>query len=277
MFFLLAQVFETFRSMALKNYGVNPAHYRTLPGFSWDALLKLSGMKVDLISDPEIYLFLENSIRGGVSTISNRYASANDPRLPTFDSTKPPSYITYLDVNNLYGHAMTQALPLGDFRFLSCDEIARLDIDSLSDDASQGYIFEVDLSHPRELHKLHSDFSVAPQRVKVTADMLSPYCKSLAHGHILTKKLLPNLYDKVKYVTHYRNLKLYKRLGLTITAVHRVLTFTQSPWMRSFIQLNTKLRQQAKSEFEKDSFKVMNNAVFGESMENVRNRHNFHW
>jgi hypothetical protein len=273
---LLAQVFETFRSMALKNYGLDPAHYRTLPGFSWDALLKLSGVKLDLISDPEIYLFLENSIRGGIFTISNRYASANDPRLPTFDSTKPSSYITYLDVNNLYGHAMTQALPLGDFRFLSRDEIDRLDIDSLSDDASQGYIFEVDLSYPKELHKLHSDFPVAPQRVKVTADMLSPYCKSLAHDHVLTEKLVPNLYDKVKYVTHYRNLKLYKRLGLTITAVHRVLTFTQSPWMRSFIQLNTRLRQQAKSEFEKDFFKLMNNAVFGKSMENVRNRQNFH-
>jgi hypothetical protein len=98
---LLAQVFETFRSMALKNYGLDPAHYRTLPIFSWDALLKLSGVKLDLISDPEIYLFLENSIRGGVSTISSRYASANDQRLPSFDSTKPSSYITYLDVNHL--------------------------------------------------------------------------------------------------------------------------------------------------------------------------------
>jgi hypothetical protein len=172
---LLAKVFETFRSMALKNYGLDPARYRTLSGFSWDALLKHGGVKLDLISDPEIYRFLENCIRGGVSTISNRYASANNPRLSTYDSIKPPSYITYLDVNNLYGHAMTQALPVGDFRFLSRDEIDLLDIDSLSDDAvdaSQRYIFEVDLSYPRELHKLHSDFPVTPQRVKVTADML---------------------------------------------------------------------------------------------------------
>jgi hypothetical protein len=273
---LLAQVFESFRSMAIKTYGLDPAHYRTLPGFSWDALLKHSGIQLQLISDPEIFLFLENSIRGGVSTVSHRYATANDPRLPTFDSTRPRSYITYLDVNNLYGYAMTQALPIGDFRFLSHDEIDHLDIDNISDDATQGYILEVDLSYPRELHRLHSDFPVAPERLKVTHDMLSPYCKSLALDHVTTEKLVPNLYDKVKYVTHYRNLKLYKRLGLKVTKIHRVLTFTQAPWMRSFIELNTRLRQQSKSEFEKDFFKLMNNAVFGKSMENVRNRQNYH-
>jgi hypothetical protein len=220
--------------------------------FSWDALLRLIGVKLDLISDPEIYLFLVNSLRGCVSTISNRYASTNDPRLPTFDSTKPPSYITHFDVNNIYGHAKTQAMRLGDFRFLSRDKIDRLDIDSLSDDASQGFI-EVDLHYPRELHKLHSDSPVAPQRVKVTADM-SPYCKSLAHDHVQSEKLVPNLYDKVKYVTPYRNLKLYKTLGLIITAVPRVLTFTQSPWMQSYIELNTRLRQQA--EAENDFFQI---------------------
>jgi hypothetical protein len=158
-----------------------------------------------------------------------RYATANDPRLPTFDSTRPRSYITYLDVNHLYGYAMTQALPIGDFRFLSHDEIDQLDVDNISDDATQGYILEVDLSYSRELHRLHSDFPVAPERLKVTHDMLSPYCKSLAHDHVITEKLIPNLYDKVKYVTHYRNLKLYKRLGLKVTKIHRVLTFTQSP------------------------------------------------
>jgi hypothetical protein len=145
--------------------------------------LKHSGVQLQLISDPEIFLFPENSIRGGVSTVSHRYATANNPRLPTFDSTGPRSYITYLDVNNLYGYAMTQALPIGDFRFLSRDEIDQLEVDNISDDATQGYILEVDLSYPRELHRLHCDFPVAPEKLKVTHDMLSPYCKSLAHDH----------------------------------------------------------------------------------------------
>ena len=273
---LLAQVFESFRSMALKTYGLDPAHYRTLPGFSWDALLKTTSVTLDLISDPEIYLFLENSMRGGISTINCRHARANDPRLPDYDPTKPNSYITYLDVNNLYGYAMRQHLPTGDFKFLSRDEIDRLDIDSVDDEAATGYILEVDLTYPTRLHDAHNDYPLAPEKLKVSPDMLSPYCKALSNGHVLTEKLIPNLRDKVKYVTHFRNLKLYKRLGLEVTAIHRVLSFSQSAWMCPYIDLNTRLRQSAKSEFEKDFYKLMNNAVFGKSMENVRNRQNFH-
>jgi hypothetical protein len=273
---LLADVFQSFRSMAFETYKLDVLHYRTLPSFSWDALLKLSQVELDLVSDPEMYLFLENSIRGGISTINCRHARANHPGLDDYDATKPNSYITYLDVNNLYGYAMRQPLPTGDFKFLSRDEIDRLDIDSVDDEAATGYILEVDLRYPPNLHDKHNDYPLAPERLKISPEMLSPYCKNLSADHVLTEKLIPNLQDKVKYVTHYKNLKLYKRLGLEVTAIHRVLSFSQSAWMRDYIDLNTRMRQAAKSEFEKDLYKLMNNAVFGKSMENVRNRRNFH-
>jgi len=166
---------------------------------------------------------------------------------------------------------MQQYLPISDFRFMSVDEIRHLDIDAVNDDSSTGYILEVDLKYPSKLHNSHNDFPLAPQKMKVTHEMLSPYCKNLSNGHIFTEKLIPNLQDKTNYVLHYRNLKLYKHLGLVVTKVHRVLSFTQAPWMRSYIEKNTQLRQCAKSEFQKDMFKLLNNAVFGKSLQNCRN------
>jgi hypothetical protein len=166
---------------------------------------------------------------------------------------------------------MQQHLPISNFRFLSEQEINQLDIDSIADDASTGYILEVDLNYPSKLHDLHNCFPLAPEKMKVRHEMLSPYCKNLSTGQIITEKLIPNLQDKTNYVLHYRNLKLYKRLGLEVTQIHRVLSFTQAPWMRSYIEKNTQLRQCAKSEFQKDMFKLLNNAVFGKSLQNCRN------
>jgi hypothetical protein len=231
---LLADVFQSFRSMVFETYKLDVLHYRTLPSFSWDALLKLSQVELDLISDPEIYLFLENSIRGGISTINCRYARANHPGLDDYDATKPNSYITYLDVNNLYGYAMRQPLPTGDFKFLSRDEINRLDIDSVDDEAATGYILEVDLRYPPNLHNKHNDYPLAPERLKISPEMLSPHCKNLIADHVLTEKIIPNLKDKVKYVTHYKNLKLYKRLGLEVTAIDALHGTLDCPRKKNF-------------------------------------------
>ena len=268
---LLADVFEAFREMSLKTYKLDPVHYYTLPSLSWDALLKMTKVKLDLISDPDVYLFLENSIRGGVSIISKRYAKANNPLIEGYDDTKPNSWIIYLDANNLYGWAMQQFLPKGDFRFLSEEEISVLNINTIDDESSTGYILQVDLEYPPHLHELHNCFPLAPERMKIKTEMLSPYSKELSAGQIMTEKLVPNLYDKKNYVLHYRNLKLYTRLGLVVKKIHRVLAFTQEDWIRPYIELNTKQRQLAKSEFTKSLYKLFVNAVFGKSLQNCRN------
>ena len=135
-------------------------------------------------------------------------------------------------------------------------------------------ILEVDLEYPEGLHNLHNDYPLGPEKVKVTNDMLSDYCKNVSEKYNistgLVSKLIPTLEKKEKYVLHYKNLQLYIYLGLKVTKVHRVLEFNQSPWLKQYIDFNTEKRKNAKNAFEKDFFKLMNNSVFGKTMENLR-------
>ena len=135
---------------------------------------------------------------------------------------------------------------------------------------------EVDLKYPKELHNLHNDYPCAAEKIEVNKDMLSPYCKKIADQYnistSLVHKLIPTLSNKEKYVLHYRTLQLYINLGLKITKVHSVLEFNQSPWMKPHIDFNTQKRTNGKNAFEKYFFKLMNNSVFGKTMENLRKR-----
>ena len=168
---------------------------------------------------------------------------------------------------------MSQFLPTGGWRWLSQKEIDKLDIMSIPEKTPVGYILEVDLGYPQHLHNDHSDYPLAPEKLKIHPDMLSPYSQNLLEELELSRrpveKLVPNLLPKTKYFVHYRNLQLYLKLGLVLERVHRVLRFRQSPWMAPYINENTRMRQQATSDFEKNLYKLMNNSVFGKSMENV--------
>ena len=275
---LLADVFQNFRDICLNYYQLDPAHFYTAPGLSWISCLKMTQVELELLTDPDAYLYIESALRGGISMISNRYSKANNPYVAGYDKDQERNYIMYLDANNLYGWAMSQPLPESGFVWLNEDEIAELDVLNIADDASEGYILEVDLEYPHSLHDLHNDYPLAPEKMVVNADMLSPYCKQLAHDLQLknapVSKLVPNLNDKTKYILHYRNLKLYLSLGMKLTKVHRVLSFQQSSWLKSYIDFNTEKRKMAANDFEKDFFKLMNNAVFGKTMENLRKRVN---
>ncbi|XP_068738994.1 uncharacterized protein [Montipora capricornis] len=273
---LLADVFENFRKTCLEYYKLDPCHYFTSPGLSWDAMLKMTKMQLQLMTDIDMFQFIEKGMRGGTSYIANRYGATNNKYMKTYDEKAPSKYIMYLDANNLYGWAMSQYLPNGGFRWMTEKQINNINLSKYNENCKKGLILEVDLAYPEELHNLHNDYPLAPEKIKVTENMLSEYCKNIAKKYKisigLVHKLIPTLSNKEKYVLHYKNLQLYTDLGLKLTKVHRVLEFNQSPWLKEYIDFNTEKRTNAKNAFEKDFFKLMNNSVFGKTMENIRKR-----
>ena len=174
---------------------------------------------------------------------------------------------------------MSQPLPVGGFKFLSNSEIRKIDFLRVPDDADVGYMLEVDLFYPPHLHDLHNDLPLAPERIVVGEEMLSPYQRQMKESMGLkcsTKiaKLIPNFYPKRRYVLHYRNLKFYVEQGLILEKIHRVMRFNQNPWIKPYVDFNTRMRQLATSSSGKDFFKFMNNSLFGKTMENLRNQCN---
>jgi hypothetical protein len=202
---------------------------------------------MELISDPDMYLFIETGIRGGISTIIKRHAIANNKYMAKYNPQKKSKYIPYMDANNLYGWAMSQPLPIKDFKWMGGVE--------LEEWTEHSCILEVDLEYPDELNDKHNEYPLAPERIMVNN----------------VEKLIPNLNNKEKYVLHHNNLKQYLSLGLKLTKVHRGVKFFEESWMKEFIQLNTDLRNKGTTDFENDFFKLMNNSVFVKTMENVRN------
>jgi hypothetical protein len=237
---------------------------------SWDAMLKMTGIELDLISDIDKYLMIEKGIRGGVSSIMTRHSQANNKYMKNFDANESVKFINYFDANNLYGWAMSQKMPYGDFEWV--------EVTSLDDlDSNYGYILEVDLRYPSELHNLHNDYPLAPEKIKIKKEYLSNYSKTISSATYKAEyvKLVPNLYDKTRYTVHYKNLLYYVKKGMVVTKIHRALRFKESFWLKKYIDFNTEKRKLAKSDFEKDFYKLMNNSVFGKTMENVRNRIDF--
>ena len=271
----LAEVFENFRKVCQERYGLDPAHYYSAPGLSWDALLKKTGVELELLTDMDMHLMIERGMRGGISMVSKRYAKANNPRVEGYDRAQPKNYITYLDANNLYGWAMSLPLPKKNFhwkRVMPTEE----QIMKMKWNSKKGWILEVDLEYPAQLHDAHNDYPLTPEKKVIKPEQMSEYQRRLMADLDLTtpetEKLVLTLEDKEKYVVHYGNLQFYLRQGMRLKKEHRVIKFDQEAWMEPYIRMNTEFRKQAKSDFETDFYKLMNNSVFGKTMENLRNR-----
>ena len=199
-------------------------------------------------------LIVEEGIRGGICHSIHRYAKVNNKYMKNYNNNEEPSYIQYLDANSLYGWAMSKKLPVHGFKWLDSDEINEELIKNYNEDNNKGYILEVDVIYPKRLHKLHSDLPFLPERIEINK----------------CKKLVCNLSNKKKYVTHINSLKQALNHGLKLKKIYRIIEFHQEAWLKPYIYMNTELRKAGKNDFEKDFFKLMNNAVFGKTMENIR-------
>ena len=300
----LADIMEYQRERLMGTHYLDILHSYTLPGFSWKAALKYTEQELELIHDREMYDFVQEGKRGGISTIPHRYAKANNPymglirdKLPVeimnelrkrteeeqqfsveavrkyfpdfsadeindlktktangvvFNSEEATKYLVYLDANNLFGWAMSQPLPTGGFKWLS-DEELKLPIEEFP-----SCFVKVDLEYSEDLHDHFAEFVPAPDNI-------------IPEGSKV-KKLAPNLLPKKEYVCHIRNLQLYKKLGVKVTRVHSALKFDESAWLKPYIDLNTKLRAAATNDADKDMYKLLNNAVFGKTCENLLGR-----
>ncbi|XP_076247954.1 uncharacterized protein LOC143187804, partial [Calliopsis andreniformis] len=167
-------------------------------------MLKHTKVNFELLTDIEIVLFTERCIRGGLSQCSERYAQVNNKYMLSYDPSKSSSYLMYLDINNLYGWAMCQPLPYAGFQWI--DSVENFDVSSIAIDSSIGYILGVDIEYPQHLHDDHADLPFCPTRAKPPGKRQD--------------KLLATLYDKERYVIHYRNLQQCTQLGLRITNIH---------------------------------------------------------
>ena len=254
---LLADVFENFRDMGIKEYELDPAHFLSLPGLAWQACLKKTNVELELLTDCDMLLMVEERIRGGICHSIHGYAKANNKYMKNYSNNDESSYIQYLDANNRYSWAMSKKLPVNGFKWLDSDKINKINEDFIknyNENDNKGYILEVDVKYPKRLHKLHSDLPFLSERIKIDRCI----------------KLVCNLSNKKKYITHINSLKQALNHGLKFKKIHRVIEFNQKEWLKPYTDMNTELRKAAKNYFEKDLFKLMNNSVLGRTMGNIR-------
>ncbi|XP_031777427.1 uncharacterized protein LOC107981297 [Nasonia vitripennis] len=254
---LLADVFESFRETSLKAYSLCPTHFYTTPGLTFSAALKMTKVELELLTDIDMLMFIEAGIRGGISQCCNRYAKANNPYMgSSYDKNQKTKTLLYFDINNLYGWAMVQYLPVGKFKWIEYE--TNSNFFNAPPDSDTGYFAEVDLEYPEEIHDDHQDL---------------PFCaEHRTPPGSKQKKLLTTLNDKKRYVIHYLALKQVLDNGLRLKKVHRILSFEQKPWLKPYVEFNTEKRKQAKNEFEKLFYKLLINAVYGKCIERERSR-----
>ena len=254
---LLADVFENFRDTCQEKYGLDPAHFYSAPGLAWIAALKFTGVQLELLTDKDMLLMFEKGIRGGLSQVMMHYAHANNKYMGSqYIKSEESSYLTYFDANNLYGLAMSKKLPTGGFEWVK--DFDNIDVLNHNSEGDVGYVLEVDVEYPKKLSRKHNELPFLPEKMKL--------------GKV--EKLVCNLFDKKRYVVHIDMLKQALEHGLVLKKIHKAISFRQKAWLEPYISFNTKMRGDAKNDFEKDFFKLMNNSMFGKTMENVREHKN---
>jgi hypothetical protein len=283
---LLADVFEKFRNNSLEGYQLDPAYYMSSPQLAWSALLKFIDRPIHLITDPEMYRMIQPNVRGGICHASVRYARANNKFMGAlYDRTKPTSYILYVDANNLYGWALSQALPDDDYQWVSSedcrDAMAAFQEKATRDrwyDQERHYIFEVDMDYPPELHERDDDYPLAPETMAIETAITGEKQHALRTKYFgavcpSSRKLVCSFLPKRKYVVHGHLLRFYLDRGMKLVKIHRGISFTASPYFEPYIDNNSTMRALHKDDVVLSPFyKLMNNSIFGKCIENVAKR-----
>lgn len=255
---LLCDIMEEFRNTCFKAYGLDPLYYCTAPGLAWQAMLKQTKCNLQLLTDIDMLLMIESGIRGGITQSITRRVKANNKYLADYNPNEESIFLGYFDANNLYGWAMSKPLPYGEFKWVDPCNIG--DILQIQPDGEVGYFLECDIEYNEALHDHHYDLPLLPR---------SETPPGKKH-----KKLMTTLCNKTKYVAHYLIIQQAIQLGLKVSKIHRAIQFKQSCWLKPYIDSNTSRRTKANSTFEKDFYKLMNNAIFGKTLENKRKHKN---
>ena len=291
---ILADAFEKFRKFFIENHEIDPCYCYSAPGLTWQCGLKYTGIKLELLTDVDMLQMFENGIRGGFSGVLgprhvkafNEYTSNYDKDYRIMDEHEKEeclkrlkegknlnkffekNYLLYLDANNLYGWAMSQKLPTGDFKWENDPDYYK------KIPKGRGCIIECDLEYPNDCRFKTRKYPLAPEKMKIDKEKLSDYQLNLLGDKPLSKeeKLFLTLYDKEKYVIHHSILKEYIKLGMKVTKVYRTISFEESNWLAKYINFNTEQRTKSDNIFEKDLWKLMNNSFYGKTLENIRGR-----
>ena len=268
---LLADVMDNYRAVTLSSHQLDPLNFLTAPSLSFNAALKRTKVELRLLTDLDMIHFFQRGIRGGLSYICKRRSQANVSTMgEAFDPSKPTQEILYVDANNLYGYAMSEPMPTGNFKWMSPEEFLTTepqDLGSFQDTLNRlkqspvNYVLEVDALVPDELHDYMSDFPFLPE------NMIPPGGK--------TSKLINHLGDRHRYIIAYEMMLLAREQGIQFPKIHRVLRYDQSYWLKPYIDLNTRLRMDSKNTFEQDYYKLLNNSVHGKFLEDVTKYVNF--
>ena len=266
----LTDIFENFVQTSTEEYGINPLYSFSAPVYTWKAGLKLTIIKLHFIKDKHSLLLLENNIRGGISNVMG------DP----FVESNENQQILYIDANNLFGWAMSQYLSTGTFEKLYFPEEYELeqivqDLRFIPDNNPYGFVIECHLEYPAEIKEKSENFPLCPYQTKGDPECFSDFMNSVKQPNYKpNQKLVCDLTNKENYMIHYRMFKSYTKMGMKVTHIHTTYRFRQNPWLAKYIDHNTQRRTKAKTNFEKDLYKSMNNAFFGKTTEKVRDRGN---